>query len=161
MNENPVHGHVTSLCRHCLHSDLMVVESTLEKANEFMYKLPQEFDRMADDLPANKKQEIFILRNAVIRRYDEDVYRVRIGTHDLVITSFECHDDFAACKEGFRQYMMMKVFESQAKEALAELFGMKEEKNPEQSKEQMDNTFRGILDQLDLPEDFFGTGGPH
>jgi len=163
MNEQPTHGHVTSLCRNCLDSDVMAVLASLEKANQFMYDLPQEFERMADKLPAEMQEEQSILRNVIIRRYEEDVYRVHIGSHDLVITSTKCHEDFEACRAAFQQFQMMKSFERQAKRALAELFGIPlptEESNTPPKEEQPDRSFN-ILNQLDLPEDFFGSRGPN
>jgi hypothetical protein len=158
MHENPVHGHVTSLCRNCLNSDLMAVEASLEKANQFMHDLPQEFERMLEALPAEQPRNRDILQNVSIRRYDEDVYRVRIGTHDLIVTSIICHETFEDCSAAFQQYRMMKVFEQQTRAALDKIFGIiEQEDTTPQEKEQSDTSFN-ILNQIDLPEDFFGQG---
>jgi hypothetical protein len=155
MNENPVHGHVTALCRKCQAGSVMAVEETLEKANLHMFNLPQAFERLENKATSEEERAYF--GGATFHRYAEDLYRVGAGDHDFIVTSVYCEGDFADCLAEFKQYTLLKFAEKKAQELVDQLFNRAQK--PPTEKDQPADTSFNILNSLDLPEDFFGNLG--
>jgi hypothetical protein len=150
------HAHVTALCRNCQEGQIMAVEDSMEKANLYMFNLPQLFEKMEKNAKSEDERAYFAGMN--VRRYAEDLYRVTTGTHDFIMTSVVCDNaEFEECREEFKRYMLLKIAEQKAQQLIQELFGQGNPTTPPEKKQPEDTSFN-LLNSLDLPEDFFGRG---
>lgn len=153
------HAHVLTICRHCGNPSNKFVGATMEDARENLRGLPAFF--RADDK----------LRYADIQIIDQDLIRIKINKHDLLVFTSQCGGEYAACLEEYEQAVMMANMAKNLEKAFQNMFG--EDFNPEkffrealegipQTQQEPKNNrptqdrSQNILNQIDLPEDFLG-----
>jgi hypothetical protein len=153
------HAHVLTICRHCGNPANKFVGPTMESARENLRNLPAFF--RSDDR----------LRVADIQILDQDLIRIKINSHDLLVFTSECGGDFEECMAEYEQAIMManmaKKMERLLQEALggtdpAEFFEkvFNSEIKPERNtiRNPIEDRSTSILSQLNLPEDYLSQG---
>lgn len=150
------HGHVLAICRHCGNPAVKFVGPTMQACREHLVELPNIFYR--DER----------LRQVDMQRVDDDLYRAKLNSHDILIFTMECDEEFEICYGAYQQALFMasmannlqKVFEAALGEdfdpqkALEEFMNRQQPTNPEPPRPPTIDRSMNILSQLDLPEDF-------
>jgi len=149
MAEN-IHGHVLTICRHCGNPSNKFVGATMEDARANLRDLPAFF--RTDDQ----------LRYADIQVIDQDLIRIKVNDHDLLVFTSECQAPFGECKAEYEQAIMManmaKKFEQLLEQSLGKDFDPRkffEDQKPSGTvSHPVEDRSSSILSQLNLPEDY-------
>jgi hypothetical protein len=151
------HAHVTTICRHCANPSDKFVAPTLEEARAHLRGLPAFFRSDPD------------LHSAEFQIIDQDLSRIKINSHDLLVFTLECNAPFEECFAAYQQAIMMANMARKLEKALKEVMGDDPQKflenilnNPDKGdsnpQPNLGDRSSSILNQLNLPDDFFTQG---
>lgn len=157
MDKTP-HYHVVAFCRHCTQFQNAGIAKSLEDARKHVQSAPAEYGLHN---PGHQTSGVVL---------DDDIARIRLDDHDIIMFTTQCHQDWQGCWEALHQTdMMMRVKEKLEEFAAEFLSGLQEDgfnvddvevrvnnyDGPQHKNEQPDKS-ANILNQIDLPDDFFG-----
>lgn len=146
-----MHAHVFAVCRHCMKPQWMHLAKDMAEARDYLDKVPELFQR---DMP-NILKKSPDMSKATFSRVDEDIIRVKWGQHDLLSFTSPCEEPYASCKAEWDRFLFGVMMQAKLEELVGRMLGNDSEEQQNMG-DNLPDSSTNILNQLDLPEDFFG-----
>jgi len=112
-NMNYGHGHIVTSCRHCDKTEHIMVLPTMAECSRFF----NNFYATYKDAPEYKENPIEVIK------YDDDLWRMKIGPHDLIVTTMPCADEYERCSDTFAKMSMNRLMQIRLQEKMDQLMG--------------------------------------
>jgi hypothetical protein len=95
------HAHLISQCRKCNQASTLQVMYSIDECNKFFNHFFETYTEMPE----------YIAFPITVRKYDNDLWRMQIKTHDIIVTSIECPESYDQCRMLFQQGQAMAALE--------------------------------------------------